>query len=119
MLAIPGRDWEGFAADPYLTGEAAYPSVLGLQASGVSACAKHFKAYEAETFRNVYASTASWSVSPADQQLPISANVNDETIHEVYLWPCAEAVGCPSRWWVRATFFSATHLADSPSATAA
>ena len=92
MLAIPGRNWEGFAADPYLTGEAAYQSVLGLQASGVSACAKHFIAYEAETFRNVYGSTASWSVFPANQQLPISANVDDKTIHELYLWPFAEAV---------------------------
>lgn len=36
-----GRNWEGFGADPFLTGEAAYETVLGLQAGGTQACAKH------------------------------------------------------------------------------
>ena len=90
--SFEGRNWEGFAADPYLTGEAAYASVQGLQDSGVTACAKHFIAYESETFRNVYGSIGSYSVFPANEQLPISANVDDKTLHELYLWPFAEAV---------------------------
>ena len=36
-----GRNWEGFGADPFLTGETAYETVLGLQAGGTQACAKH------------------------------------------------------------------------------
>jgi beta-glucosidase-like glycosyl hydrolase len=34
-VAAGGRNWEGFGADPYLTGEGAYQSVLGLQDQGV------------------------------------------------------------------------------------
>jgi beta-glucosidase-like glycosyl hydrolase len=37
-----GRNWEGFGGDPYLTGEGAYETILGLQEGGVTACAKHF-----------------------------------------------------------------------------
>lgn len=40
-VAQGGRNWEGFGADPFLTGEAAYETVLGLQEGGVQACAKH------------------------------------------------------------------------------
>ena len=36
-----GRNYEGFGADPYLTGEAAYETILGIQRAGVQACAKH------------------------------------------------------------------------------
>ena len=41
-IAQGGRNWEGFGADPFLTGEAAYETILGMQSSGVQACAKHF-----------------------------------------------------------------------------
>ena len=41
-IAQGGRNWEGFGADPYLTGEAAYETILGMQMGGVQACAKHF-----------------------------------------------------------------------------
>jgi len=36
-----GRNWEGFGADPFLAGEAAYETILGIQQAGVQACAKH------------------------------------------------------------------------------
>lgn len=36
-----GRNWEGFGADPFLSGEAAYETILGMQEGGVQACAKH------------------------------------------------------------------------------
>lgn len=32
-----GRNWEGFGADPYLAGEAAYATVVGIQSQGVQA----------------------------------------------------------------------------------
>lgn len=41
-VAQGGRNWEGFGAEPFLTGEAAYETILGIQSSGVQACAKHF-----------------------------------------------------------------------------
>ena len=41
-VAQGGRNWEGFGADPYLVGEAAYETILGMQDSGVQACAKHY-----------------------------------------------------------------------------
>ena len=41
-VAQGGRNWEGFGADPFLTGEAAYETILGMQQGGVMACAKHF-----------------------------------------------------------------------------
>jgi len=40
-VAQGGRNWEGFGADPFLAGEAAYETVLGMQEGGVQACAKH------------------------------------------------------------------------------
>ncbi len=34
-VAAGGRNWEGFGADPYLTGEAAVQSIRGVQSQGV------------------------------------------------------------------------------------
>ena len=45
------RLWEGFFADAYGTGEAAYHTVKGLQDAGTMATAKHLIGYEQETFR--------------------------------------------------------------------
>lgn len=41
-IAQGGRNWEGFGADPFLSGESAYETILGMQAGGVQACAKHY-----------------------------------------------------------------------------
>jgi beta-glucosidase len=38
--AMGGRNWEGFAADPYLSGIAMKETIQGMQGSGVQACAK-------------------------------------------------------------------------------
>ena len=44
LVRVPqaGRNFESFGADPYLAGEAAYETILGIQSAGVQACAKHF-----------------------------------------------------------------------------
>jgi beta-glucosidase-like glycosyl hydrolase len=34
-LAEGGRNWEGFGADPFLSGEAAYETILGMQEGGI------------------------------------------------------------------------------------
>jgi beta-glucosidase len=70
-----GRNWEGFGPDPYLTGIAMAETIEGIQSAGVQACAKHYIANEQELNRE-----------------SISSNVDDRTMHELYLWPFADAV---------------------------
>jgi beta-glucosidase-like glycosyl hydrolase len=38
-----GRNWEGFGADPFLSGEAAYETILGMQVSDCFVMAKASK----------------------------------------------------------------------------
>ncbi|KAI1123205.1 glycoside hydrolase family 3 protein [Nemania abortiva] len=80
-----GRNWEGFGPDPYLAGVAMNASVTGVQSTGVQACSKHMIANEQETQRS--SSTSDGEVIEA-----ISSNVDDRTLHELYLWPFADAV---------------------------
>ncbi|KAH8883088.1 hypothetical protein GQ53DRAFT_811741 [Thozetella sp. PMI_491] len=73
--AVGGRNWEGFGPDPYLTGIAMAETIEGMQSSGVQACAKHYIGNEQELNRET-----------------MSSNIDDRTIHELYLWPFADAV---------------------------
>ncbi|KAL0097808.1 glycoside hydrolase family 3 protein [Phycomyces blakesleeanus] len=70
-----GRGWESFGEDPFLSGVAASETILGIQSQGVTATAKHYIANDQEVNRN-YA----------------SSNLDDRTLHEVYLWPFARSV---------------------------
>lgn len=70
-----GRNWEGFGPDPYLTGIAMAETIAGLQGSGVQATAKHFILNEQELNRET-----------------MSGDVDDRSMHELYLWPFADAV---------------------------
>lgn len=83
-IAEGGRNWEGFAADPYLNGMLGAQSVIGLQES-VIASVKHFLAYEQETNRNPSSQNGKTIMST-------SANVDDTTMHELYLWPFQDLV---------------------------
>ncbi|KAF8078406.1 beta-glucosidase, partial [Lyophyllum atratum] len=47
-----GRNWEGFGGDPYLSGEAAFQVITGIQSQGVQATAKHYINNEQEHFRD-------------------------------------------------------------------
>jgi beta-glucosidase len=80
-----GRNWEGFGSDPYLSGENAFYYVQGVQDQGVVATAKHYICNEQETHRFYGASDPSNSKG-------YSANLDDKTIHEIYLWPFASSV---------------------------
>jgi beta-glucosidase len=83
-----GRNWEGFSPDPYLTGIMIAQSVIGIQSSGVIACAKHFIGNEQEHFRQVpEAAGYGYDIEEA-----LSSNIDDRTMHELYLWPFADAV---------------------------
>ncbi|KAK2627380.1 hypothetical protein QTJ16_003346 [Diplocarpon rosae] len=85
--AFGGRNWEGFSPDPYLTGVAMEETINGLQSNGVQACAKHWIGNEQETQRNPTVVNTSTVVQEA-----ISANIDDRTMHELYMWPFANAV---------------------------
>lgn len=39
-VVVNGRNWEGFATDPYLCGQLAYETVLGMQGEGVTTSVK-------------------------------------------------------------------------------
>ncbi|TVY47638.1 Beta-glucosidase [Lachnellula occidentalis] len=83
-----GRNWEGFSPDPYLTGIAIAETIKGTQDAGVIACAKHFIGNEQEHFRQVGEATGfGYNITEA-----ISSNIDDVTMHELYLWPFADAV---------------------------
>ncbi|KIK98288.1 glycoside hydrolase family 3 protein [Paxillus rubicundulus Ve08.2h10] len=74
-IAQGGRNWEGFGADPYLSGESAYETILGMQSAGVQATAKHYINNEQE-----------W------KRTQESSNVDDRTEHEIYAQPFMRAV---------------------------
>jgi beta-glucosidase len=62
-------------------------TILGLQSNGLQACAKHWVANEQETQRNpTYADNGSII------QDSVSSNLDDRTMHELYMWPFANAV---------------------------
>jgi len=84
--AYGGRNWEGFSPDPYLTGVAVGETITGMQQGGVQACLKHYIGNEQETQRNP-------SLSPDNVTIEsFSANIDDRTMHELYLWPFANGV---------------------------
>ncbi|KAF3939182.1 Beta-glucosidase [Dactylella cylindrospora] len=69
-----GRNWEGYSNDPYLAGVGMTEVITGIQSAGVQACAKHYIGNEQERNRET-----------------MSSNIDDRTMHELYLWPFAEA----------------------------
>ncbi|KAB2569402.1 putative beta-glucosidase A [Lasiodiplodia theobromae] len=83
-----GRVWEGFSPDPYLSGVAVAETIKGMQDAGVIAVTKHFIGNEQENFRQApEALSYGFNVSES-----LSSNIDDTTLHELYLWPFADAV---------------------------
>ena len=62
-------------------------SITGIQDAGVQATAKHYIGNEQETQRN-----PSYDANGSITFQAVSANIDDRTIHELYLWPFANAV---------------------------
>ncbi|KPM34292.1 putative beta-glucosidase G [Neonectria ditissima] len=84
--ALGGRNWEGFSPDPYLTGRAMETTIKGIQSVGVQACAKHYLGNEQETQRSNTFTADGVEIDA------ISSNIDDRTLHELYLWPFADSV---------------------------
>ncbi|KAK3325525.1 glycosyl hydrolase family 3 N terminal domain-containing protein [Apodospora peruviana] len=78
---LGGRNWEGFGSDPVLQAVAAAETIKGVQQQGVIATIKHLIANEQEMYR---------MYNPF--QPGYSSNIDDRTLHEVYLWPFAESI---------------------------
>lgn len=76
-----GRNWEGFSPDPYLSGALVSETVLGIQSQGVITSTKHYIGNEQETNRQ-----------PFNDVEAVSSNIDDKTLHELYLWPFQDAV---------------------------
>lgn len=62
-------------------------TIRGIQSNGVQACAKHYIGNEQETQRsNSFSADGMMNIDA------ISSNIGDRTLHELYLWPFADAV---------------------------
>ncbi len=70
-----GRNFEGFGEDPLLSGQTAVAEIEGIQENPVIATVKHFAVNSQETDRYY-----------------VSSNVDDRTLHEIYLPPFEAAV---------------------------
>lgn len=92
-VVLSGRNWEGFSVDPYLAGVLVSETVEAVQSVGVIASTKvgtfgeqkhrkpltdtvqHYIGNEQETNRN-----------PSGNVESVSSNIDDKTLHELYLW---------------------------------
>ncbi|KAI9672787.1 MAG: hypothetical protein M1831_000222 [Alyxoria varia] len=84
-----GRNWEGYSPDPYLSGQLVGETIKGIQSRGVMACTKHYIANEQEGFRQAQEAQG---YGFEEQGHSVSNNIDDVTMHELYLWPFADAV---------------------------
>ncbi|KAL0567007.1 hypothetical protein V5O48_014982 [Marasmius crinis-equi] len=73
-IAQGGRNWEGFDADPFLTHEAAYETIIGMQQTGIQACVDH--GYSKQEHKRTMSSSI----------------VDDRTAHEIYAHPFLRSV---------------------------
>ena len=71
-----GRNFEAFGEDPFLAGQTGAAVIEGIQQNPVIATVKHYAVNSQETNRYY-----------------VSSNVDDRTLHEIYLPPFAAAVG--------------------------
>ncbi|KAK7676506.1 hypothetical protein QCA50_020524 [Cerrena zonata] len=70
-----GRTCMGKGPEPYLAGEGAYETIVGIQSTGTMACAKHFILNNQEHLR-----------------MNSNAHVNDKAMHEIYFYPFLKAI---------------------------
>ncbi|KAH7248226.1 glycosyl hydrolase family 3 N terminal domain-containing protein [Fusarium solani] len=83
---LAGRNWESFSPDPYLTGIAMDATIRGVQSEGVQTCSKHYVGNDQETQRtNTF-------LPDGTEIEATSSNIDDRTLHELYVWPFADAV---------------------------
>ncbi|GKT80655.1 glycosyl hydrolase family 3 N terminal domain-containing protein [Colletotrichum tofieldiae] len=81
-IARGGRNWEGLSNDPYLSSVGVGGVTKGMQDAGTIACPKHWLLNEQEYRRN----------PDEDEGEAASSNVDDRTLHELYVFPFMDAL---------------------------
>ncbi|EFX00050.1 beta-glucosidase [Grosmannia clavigera kw1407] len=87
-IARGGRNWEGLSNDPYLAGVGLGAITRGMQEAGVIATPKHFLLNEQEFRRRETARQP----TPGIVGEAVSTNVDDRTLHELYVFPFMDAL---------------------------
>ena len=84
---LGGRNFEYFSEDPFLAGEMAAGIIDGIQSKGVGTSLKHYAANNQEF-----------------QRFSISAEVDERTLHEIYLPAFEKAVKKAKPWTVMCSY---------------
>lgn len=84
---LGGRNFEYFGEDPWLASRMAVAVIRGIQSRGVAACVKHFIANNQETRRR-----------------SVSVEVDERTLHEIYLPAFSAAIAEADVWAVMACY---------------
>lgn len=84
---LNGRSFEYLGEDPYLSGQMAVGFIDGEQSQGIASCAKHFACNDQETQRG-----------------SIDVQIDDRTLHEIYLAPFKAAVKQGHVWSVMGAY---------------
>jgi len=95
---LNGRNFEYLGEDPYLASQMAVGFIKGEQSQGIASCVKHFAANNQETQRN-----------------SINVEMDDRTLHEIYLPAFKAAVQDAKVWSVMGSYnkFRGTHCCES------
>ena len=84
-----GRHFEAYSEDPYLSGNLAAAYIKGLQDNGVAATTKHYIANDSE-----------------NERMTVDVQIDEQTLHELYLQPFEIAVKEAKVWAVMASYNS-------------
>jgi beta-glucosidase len=84
---LAGRNFETYGEDPLLTGTLATAYIEGLQSRGAGACIKHFVANDSEF-----------------ERFTMSSDVDERTLHEIYLAPFRMAIANARPWAVMSAY---------------
>ena len=84
-----GRHFEAYSEDPFLSGKLAAAYIRGVQDNGVAATTKHYIANDSE-----------------NERLTVDVQVDEQTLHELYLAPFELAVKEAQVWAVMASYNS-------------
>lgn len=96
---VCGRNFEYYSEDPYLATEMAGSLVEGIQSQNVGACLKHFFANNQETRRS-----------------SISSNMDERTMHEIYLAAFEGAIKKHKPWSVMSSYNRVNNIHTTESA---
>ena len=84
---LAGRNFECYSEDPYLSAEIAHALISRVQSHGVACCVKHFVCNDSEFERTT-----------------ISSDVDERTLHEIYLYPFERVVVRTGVWSVMSAY---------------